>query len=222
MAMKNKTPESLTDLKKHIFSRTWLWMSHKPAWLKIVIGIIAVIVLLTAARFNFFGNTFYQYSRVLLPGHIPLVDPAIPVIPFSMKYEIEDQLGKRIGKLGDICYSGDQLTISFMAGIPCWVTVFGVDSKGIHPVFRTKLDPSLIEKEQNYPLSFTLDETLGNEIYYAIAAPESFRFQEEIEPFLRCVFPSGNSKGPSFSEYQLELPEKFTQNFIYFNHLSRQ
>ena len=46
--------------------------------------------------------------------------------------------------------------------------------------------------------------------------------QKEIEPHLKNVFPAGNSKGAAFSEYQIELPEKFTQKYIYFKHLSRQ
>lgn len=218
----NKTPESLADVKKNIFRNVWKWGSKKPRWVKMIFSIAAVILLLIAARLNFFGEPFHRYSKLVLPIYIPAVDPAVPVIPFSLRYEIEDLLGRRTGKLGDTCYHGDHLYISFKAGLSCWVSLFGVDSKGIYPVFRGKLAPSHIEKEQNYTLDFKLDETVGNEIYYAIAASESFSFQEEIEPHLRNVFPTGDSKGPVFWEYQIELPEKFTQKFIYFKHLSRQ
>jgi hypothetical protein len=83
------------------------------------------------------------------------------------------------------------------------------------------LDPSRIEKEQTYENNFDLDETVGDEVYYAIAALEEFRFDEEIRPHLKKMSSGENSKGPVFSEYQIELPEKFTQEQIYFTHRSR-
>lgn len=222
MSQKNKTPESLEDVKKHLFRNVWIWFSQKPRWVKIIFSIAGVVLLLIAARLNLFGEPFYCYSKLVLPIYISSVDPKTPVISLLLSYEIEDNFGRRTGKLGDTCYDGDHLYISFKSGLPCWVSVFGVDSKAIYPVFKEKLDPSFIENEQNYTLDFSLDKTAGNEVYYAIAASEPFSFQEEIEPHLMNVFPAGNSKGPAFSEYQLELPEKFTQEFIYFKHLSRQ
>ncbi len=222
MAQANKTPESLADVKKHIFRNVWIWLGQKPRWVKIIFSFAGVILLLIVARLNFLGEPFYRYSKLLLPASISAVDPTAPVIPLFLSYEIEDSFERRPGKLGDTSYDGDHLFISFKAGIQCWVSVFGVDSNGIHAVFRHKLDPSLIEKGQTYTPDFELDKTVGNEIYYAIAASEPFNFHHEIEPHLKNVFGEGNSKGPSFSEYQLRLPEKFTQKFIYFKHLSRQ
>jgi len=220
MTQKDKTPESFEDVKRHLFKKGWIWLALKPVWIKSLVILSLLLLIFAGARLNFFGTTLYRYSKLLTSFEIPVVDPDKPVIPLSLNYEIEDGLGRHIGKLGGTCFSKNHLYISFKVGISCWITVFGVDSKGIFPIFRNKLDPSYIDKEKDYILDFKLDETEGNEIYYAITALERFSYQKDIEMNLKKVFHSGSSKGAAFSKYQIELPEKFTQKFIYFRHLS--
>jgi hypothetical protein len=146
-----------------------------------------------------------------------------PVVPLILSYDIEDERGRRTGKLDDTCYSGNRIYISFKAGIPSWITVFGVDIKGEpFPVYKRKLAPSFITADKLYIVHFQLDETTGKEVYYAIAASEEFDFDADIRPMVDKVFPKIGSKGLVFSEYQIELPEKFTQEFVYFNHLPKK
>ena len=178
-----------------------------------------LLLLFTGARLSFFGEPYDRYAKLILPAKIPRFDPDIPVIALSFRYDIEDNMGRRTGKLGEAVYSGDRIYLSVKAGSNCWLSVFGVDAKGVHPVFREKFEPSFIEKGE-HSLDFSLDEAVGNEVYYAIAASKAFSFEEDIQPNLQRVFPEGNSKGPKFSEFRLELPEQYTQNLIYFYHAS--
>ncbi len=217
--MKKQNPESLEDVKKSVFKKTWNWLGKKSLRFKIALGLIAVIVLFALARINAFGEPFYLYARLILPVQISGIDPSQPVIPLSLNYEIENEYGRRGGKLGGAYDTGDHIFLSFRAGLSCWITVFGIDAKGIHNVFGDSLSPRLIEKDQTYTINFELDETVGVEIYYAIVASEKFNFEEEIKPHLENNFPEGHSKGPVFSNYELKLPSKFVQGHIYFNHL---
>lgn len=218
----NKPPESVDDVRKIAFRKTWKWFSKQSIGIKILFVILLILILLVIARLNFFGEPYYSYSRLIIPIEVPGVDPERTIVPLSLHFEIEDRMGRRTGKLGDNYYSGDHIYLSFNTGSPSWVTVFCVDSKGIQPVFRQKFSPSKVERDKTYTLEFELDDTLGREFYYAIAASKKFDFEREIRVQLKEIFPEGNSKGPLFSEYSLELGSEFTQKLIHFNHLSRQ
>ena len=223
MDQENQTPGSLKELKQHFFKKIWNWIIVKSAGYKIAFGVGCIILLVVAARLNFFGEPYFKYARLIIPMHIPCVDEEAPSIPLILSYEIEDKRGRRTGKLGDTCYSGDRIYISLKAGEPSWITVFGVDSKRKpFPIHKQKLNPDFMVADKYYTYHFTLDHTIGSEVYYAIAAPEEFNFEENIRPSLDDVFSKIGSKGPVFSEYQLELPDKFTQEFIYFRHLSQK
>ena len=68
-------------------------------------------------------------------------------------------------------YSGDIVFLSFKSNSDCWVSVFGVDSKRIFPLWKKKFSPEKIEKNSDYSVQpFKLDETIGNEIYYIVAS----------------------------------------------------
>lgn len=221
MAKKNTAPESPTDVGKQLFKRAWQWWAGRPWWAKILASLAIIIVLFATSRLKFFGEPYYDYARLILPIHLPGVDEIKPAIGLSLAYEIEDSMGRRGGKLGETIYSGDRIYLSLEASHTCWLSVFGVDAKGIHPIFREKLSPSLIEKGLKYTLDFILDETVGNEVYYAVAAHEEFSFEEDIQPYLQRVFPQGHTKGPKFSEYQLSLPPQYAMSMIYFQHANR-
>jgi hypothetical protein len=136
--------------------------------------------------------------------------------------EIEGSKGRRTGVLGDNLYSGNHIFLSFKSNSDCWVSVFGVDSKGIFPLWNKKFSPEKIERNSDYFVeSFKLDETVGNEIYYIVASHKKFNFDKSIRPYLDKLFPQGNSKGPVYSKYQIALSDNFTQQHIYFNHLSQ-
>ncbi len=222
MVEDKRIPESIEDVKKQVFRGIWIWISKKSLGLKIVFCVLFVIILFSLSRINIFGEPYYGYSKLIFPVNITGVDPVHSVIPLSLSYEIQGHMGRRTGKLGDVCYDEDYIYLYFAAGKNCWVSVFCVDSKGIHPVFRKELSPNYVEKDETYTIDFELDETIGTEIYYAIAAYEKFSFEEDIKPYLDQVFSQGNSKGPAFSRYELKLPKMFTQKLIYFKHLARE
>lgn len=221
MTKRNNAPESPADVGKQFFKRIWLWLVGKPLSTKILVSFAVIVVFFALSRMKFWGEPYYSYAKLMLPVHLPGVDVVKPAIGLALGYEIEDNMGRRGGKLGATVYSGDRIYLSFEASHACWLSVFGVDAKGIHPIFREKLSPSLIEKELKYTLDFILDETIGNEVYYAIAAHEEFSFEKDIQPHLRRVFPQGHTKGPKFSEYQLSLPPQYVVSMIYFQHASR-
>lgn len=218
----DKAPSSVEDIKKHFFRKTWILIIKQPLYLKIIFCLAIAGLLVFSARLNFFGDPYYKYSKFIIPIRIPSVDPEQPAISLIYKYEIEDPKGRRTGVLGDNLYSGDRVFLSFKSNLDCWVSVFGVDSRRIFPLWRKNFTPEKIEKNIEYSVQpFELDETTGNEIYYLIASHKKFNFDKSIRPYLRKLFPQGSSKGAVFYKYQMELSDDFAQRFIYFNHLSR-
>jgi hypothetical protein len=213
-------PESIRDAKKHIFKKAWVWIGTKPLWLKAAIILIIACAMIFSARLNFFGEPYFKYSQLFIPWHLPGVDPVQPLISLLFSYEIKDASGrKREGKLGDVCYSKDRIYLSVRTDRKCYICIFGIDSKGIHPVLKKNgPSPIFIDRDKNYEIDFRLDDTTGLEIYYAIASHTRFDFDESINPYLKFVFHQGTSKGPQFSEFHLQLPDEFVQRFIYFQH----
>lgn len=218
------TPEQSPGTWKEISEKLTLPIKKWFLGLHWSAKIALIIVLpLTIARLGYGGEKSYHYSKLLIPCHITFIDGDRVAVPLIFSFTVEDDMGKRNGKLGATYYSGDRIDLSFSVGVASWLTVFCVDSKGIHKVFpKTSFDPLKVEKGHPYATSFSLDETVGTEIYYAIASDRQFNFQKDIEPKLKTLFPTGSAKGPVFSAYALKLSDDFTQQFIYFNHHSRQ
>jgi hypothetical protein len=219
--MGKRTPVSIADVKRQLFKKTWKWIVRRPIWARALLTLLILVILIGLARLELLGERAYRYARILLPGQVDMVDPAVVVVPLAMDFEVEDSMGRRPGKLGQTLLSGDRLHLTFSAGRMAWVTLFAVDSVGIHPVFQGRLAPSFVEQDRAYTLSFELDDTIGPEVYYLLASGEEFDFSHEVRPQLDLVFPEGRIKGPSFSPYELELPARFSQDMFFFEHAAR-
>ncbi len=215
-------PESLNDLKKIMFKRTWVWIRNKTLLNKVFIILFILFTLIICARINLLGHRYYILTKRLFNVHISGIDLEEPVISLYLNYHINDDMGKRIGRLGDITYSGDEISLSIKANRDCWVCIICLDEKGIYPIFHNQYDPSFVEGGILYEFKFNLDETVGIEIYYAIAAKDRFSYVLDIEPKIKSIFPEGQSKGPRFSEYMLDLSDKYTQRHIFFYHEAKE
>jgi len=215
-----KIPSSFKKLAEKIEKFFLKWFFQQKRWIQLVIAISILIFLLGLARSNFLGEQLYRLSKILIPLDIPWVDPPKPMIPLYFSYEIEDQINRRDGKLGGTCYTGDRIYLNYRTGIACWITLFGVDSKGVHPILQNKFNPIFIEKDKPYSEVFTLDNTSGYEVYYAVAAMDKFDFDKDIRPYIKPLNFQTGAKGPTLSEYQLNLSERFRHEYLYFNHLS--
>ena len=216
---KVKPPESLDEAIKRFFARVWILVTGGPFWRRILTALFIVVVILALARIRMLGDPAYRYAMALFPFQIAMVDEAEAAIPLAFSYEGASAMGiRRAGKLGETFQTGDTLYLSFSVGVPCWVTVFCIDGKGIQPVFGEGLNPVKVEKGVPYSVDFTLNDTLGTEIYYAVARGKKFAFEQDIKPHLSQRFPKLNSKGPAISQYDLKLPSDYRKKWIYFEH----
>jgi hypothetical protein len=216
---KRTGPHSLGDLKDLAFQASWGWLRRRSRTGKTAAGSVAVLALLAAARLGFVGDTALEVVRTAVPVRVPGIDPPDVTVTLTLSYEVEDHLGRRAGRIGDACCSGSHIFIRVQASDPVWLSVFGVDAKGIHPIFGNGLDPRYVEEQQAYVRDFWLDETLGQEIYYAVARKRKFSFERDIEPRLATVFPTGSSKGPLPSRLDVGLPVDYAQRSVYFTHV---
>jgi hypothetical protein len=206
---KQKTPKSIPEIKKRIFQSAWIWLCKQSIWLKILIAILIIFFLLVISRMNFIGEPWYRISGLI----IPLQKPALFL---NMDYTITDAHGTRAGKKNDLCHNGDYIDLSVSSSDECWLTLFCLDSKGIHPLFNNSLEPKLIRGEKFIQIKFNLDTTIGNEVYYAIAARKNFSFEKIVKPNLGKVNTGG--KGPDFGNYRLNLSRGFVSEYFGFKH----
>jgi hypothetical protein len=214
-----RTPDSAEDIQKHLFRRGWTWLQRQSRTAQLALALGFLIVLFTLARLQLLSERVQRISRILVPIEIPVLDPPQPFVPISLDYTVEDRVtGVREGRLGDTVVSGDRVDLELQVGGTAWVVLFGIDSKGTHPVFGDGFRPRLVERDSTYRQRITLDSTVGREVYYAIAAPRKFDFSDDILPHIRRIFPEGRVKGPAFSTYELRLPKGFNQDLIYFEH----
>jgi hypothetical protein len=221
MPLKPASPSSVEDVQKSFFRRGWTWFQLRSRITQTFLALGLVAALFILARLQLLSERAQRLSQILVPVDIPFLDPHQPVVPIDLRFTIEDRLtGIRQGRLGDVVASGERIGLEFEAGSAAWVTVFGIDSKGIHPIFGKDLNPRFVEKGEPYRREITLDSTVGPEVYYAIAAAREFDFSEDLRPHLKTLFPEGRIKGPRFSAYELRLPEKLSQDLIYFEHVA--
>lgn len=222
METENRTPESLEEAKKRVFARIWTRFVEGSLWVKLSLGLLAAIIVLVLARSHFLGDLGYRFSKVLFPFQISVVDEELAIIPLTFNYQVADaHMGKRDGKLGETLRTGDHLFLTFKVGIACWVNVFCIDEKGVQSVFGQGLNPHWVEKGEPYTLDFKLNDTLGREVYYAVANRNRFSFEKDIKPFLTHRFPNLNSKGPAISEFDIELPSNFRKKWFFFEHVGQ-
>lgn len=216
---KDDVPVSIDGLKKHYFKKLYTWFLKQRKATKVILIFLIVIIAFCLARTDILGKKLYTSSKLLCPISIPGIDVE-PIIPLSLDYEIENTTGKRVGKSGDKCFTGDNICISFKAGVDCWISVIGVDSKSAYPLFKKQFEPEKIYGDKSYQISFSLDSTNGTEVYYVIAGNTKFNYKKEVEPQIKFIREE-NSKGPSLSIFELNLEKNLSYQYFYFTHLTK-
>lgn len=123
------------------------------------------------------------------------------------------------GILGKTYFSGDNVSLEIKTNLDCYITLFCLDKKGIHGLFNNQLKPSLIRGgDEGETITFQLDDTMGNEAYFAIASHTFFDFDSEIKPKLLKILSEVGDKGPDFTKWIDLDNHKFFQKSIYFKH----
>lgn len=214
----NNTPDSFDAVKKHLFKWCYVWFFRQRIAVRIVFVVLLLFLGVIAARLDFLGNKLYTCSKLVIPVHISQIDCDEATIPIIFTYSIEDSTGIRNGKCDDRCHTGDKIHLNVKVGTDCWISVTGIDSKAIYPVFNKEFGPHKIMGNQEYPISFSLDSTSGKEGYYLIAGKNKYDYKKDIEPQFDAVRNS-ISKGPALSTFDLQLSKGLTYQYIYFNHL---
>jgi hypothetical protein len=206
---KQKAPESMEDVEKRVFRRAWLWLRRQPLWIKILLAILAGAYFIAFSRMDLIGETFYRLSTFI----IPLQKPALFL---TLDYSVQGAQGSRIGKKNDVCHNGDYISLCVIPSDSCWLTLFCIDSKGIHPLFNSGLEPQMIRGEKPLFVKFNLDTTIGNDVYCAIAARKNYSFEKTIKPNLDKS--NAGVKGPDFGDFRLNIPRGFFYEYFGFRH----
>jgi hypothetical protein len=207
---KQKAPESIDEIKHRIFRYGWALLDKQPRYLKMVWTLFAIVLFIIAARMSFLGEPLHYLSTYIIPS------PPV-LLSLSLDYTIQGTDGEsRSGKRNDICHSGDIIFLTIKPEIDCWLMLFCIDSKGIHQIPNIPLEFQRVKAAMPINTSFYLDTTIGNEVYYALAARKYFNFIKTIQPFL---FKSNASiKGPDPGPYSLNLPRGIVCDYINFRH----
>ena len=181
------------SLKKYLFSNWRIvvvsslfnWFKRQYIGIKIILVFAFFILLLFISRFNLFGNLCYKFSKSIIPFEIPLIDTPKLQLLVEFNFEVLGSMGKIQGKLGRTYYTGDQLYLEIKTNLNCWLTVFCIDANGIKKVEPWNFDPFFVKENQLNRTFFILDNTVGNEIYYAIASLKKFNFKKDIKRLYR-------------------------------------
>ena len=219
MNTKDKQPRTIDGIKERSIQRIWSWFSGLSPAKKVLTVLVCLLIVFGLARLNLLGATGHRVTKVLAPWDLPWLDPQEPVVPLWLTFEVEAQQSRRAGKLGSPLQTGDSIVLTFRTGTQAWLTVFGIDRQGVHPVFGEGLEPVLVEAEKAYAREFHLDDTVGLEVYYAVAATHRFDFESVIRPHLASVVSNNLGKGPATSPLDLDLPAGLSAKHIHFQHV---
>jgi hypothetical protein len=150
------------------------------------------------------------------------INDSIGLTPERIAINFNFHVNNMQGIIGKTYYSGDNVSLIFSTNVDCYMTVFCIDKKNIIGLFNKKLEPQkILGGDNNETISFELDDTDGEEVYYAIASHNSFKFEKDIKPKLEKEISGLGSKGPDLVK-NIELDEnKFFQKSIYFKHKTR-
>jgi hypothetical protein len=200
----NRSKKSSRELFQSLIER-------RGALPKIAAGALIIILIIIGVQFR------------------PLTQKSRPAIQLLLSYIVKNSDGTREGKLGDLCLSGDHIVLSVSADTNCWLMVFYVSIKEIpEAIFPEKLEPVTVSGGTKYFADFLLNDVPGHEQYYAVASHERFTFDELIPHLdtlrdnLKHFDPEGSAKGPLNTPCNLNLPEGFSSDAIYFNHVKRK
>jgi hypothetical protein len=210
-------PKSTQEVRERLFQRLWRWLEMRSRAQRFSIMLGISIVLAVLGRANMLGDTTYRICRIVLPLRIDRIDGRIATPALFLDYVITTDTESRPGRLNDVCLSGETITLSVTASQPCWIAIWGVDRKGLHPLMGAS-EPVLIKDGVRYEDSFLLDDTEGLEVYYAIGSQFPFRPDQVRQVLVRAQADLDSYKGPA-GALQLQLPKEFSHTMIFFRHL---
>lgn len=197
----NRSKKSSRELFQSLIER-------RGALPKIAAGALIIILIIIGVQFR------------------PLTQKSRPAIQLLLSYIVKNSDGTREGKLGDLCLSGDHIVLSVSADTNCWLMVFYISIKEVpEAIFPEELEPRMVSGGSNYYSDFFLNDVPGQELYYAVASHDKFTFNELIPQLdtlrdrLKHFDPDGNAKGPVSTPCNLNLPDRFSSDVIYFNHV---
>lgn len=183
---------------------------------RLVLVAVIFVLLFVGARLEFFGERPSKLTHRLI-DYLPLLDAPPTAMIGQMAFFVNRGGSLEAGKLGEVYFPGDHLNLELTINQPGWVTVFAVDTVGVHAVFPdpANLGPGYLEpQEQGFRVGFELDDTRGEEVYFMVMRKSEFAF-DDILSTVESIDRSDLTRGPGF-KWTLELPEGFTQSSVHF------
>lgn len=218
---RSSTPSGATDTSLPGIALGLLRAILRHGWPATVAAVLLVLILgFAGARLNFFGTSAYNLAKALLPFPLETVDGPTPVIPVKTRYELIRLSGPVPLVRAAPCQDGDTVRISFETGADAWVSVFGIDHKKPYGLFQNSVEPNRVVAGKEYTVQFKLDDAIGEEKFYVIAAADRFTFAETIMPML-TVSERKHDKGAESDVYRLALPPEFAQDGNHCIHIKR-
>ena len=215
----NKSSINNSNIKERFFNMLINYFVKLSVIGRVIVIIIVFCISFTFARKDYLGKDAYKISHILIPFNLPFIDPALPDILLNFTFEVENEFGREKGKNGETYFSGNNIYLSINSNRKCWLCLFCIDAKGIYGLKNGSTEVFLFDpNDYPYQFEFLLDETIGSEIYLAVASHQKFDFGKDIKPKINNVFPELNSKGPVFFRQNLSFGDAFYQSIIHINH----
>jgi hypothetical protein len=197
---KNNAPTSFKELFAIVFKNIFLWISIRHWTIKLLSFLFIVISIFLLARFNILGDKLYNLTVLILGTKVPPEN----IIHLNFGFEIQSQLGVKIGINGQKIYKNEKVSILLNSASDCFVTAFLIDSPRVIKLLDNSLKSLKITGDKKY--TFTLDNKINSLRIngYAIASKKAFNLSKAV------------SKSIKYKPFSIELSEKFIQKEISF------
>ncbi|MBK9506337.1 MAG: hypothetical protein WBP31_03180 [Chitinophagales bacterium] len=200
----------------HFFRRLARWFSSLKKWQKIVSIILSFLILLIfvffAGTFGYFGSKFQKMCNNIFYIKMIECDQNIH-IPVTMEMRVNGEIE---GGSDIICKSGDTIEFEINTITNVYFCLVGIDVNGIEYILPSSQDLLYNKFEKPIIATFILDNTEGNEVYYAIASPCRLKYKKDILSKLEPV--QKGMKGIANSPFDLYNTE-FFYYYINFKHV---
>lgn len=199
----------IDDLK-----RVASWSAEHPR-IASALGLLLVAGTGVVAWSGFLGERPERIAT-WLAGPSPLAGAdAAPSV--TMELLIQDSDGReRTFVEGMPCRSGETIQVHISSADAAHVLVFGWDGSDAYPFTEATLAPQY-RRAGEFRDAVTLDDRIGSETVYVIAAASPFSFADDIRP--RLVHGEDSGKGGMATHPRLGLPARFAIDAASCRHL---
>ncbi len=212
-------PEALKQEIDRIVSSILSGIKNAPPLIKYPAIVVVAVIVLIAFRLGLAGESVQGLTQRILPWDIPFIDE--PKVQTTLAFQVTRTVdgAERAVLVGEICQSGELLTIRTTPSQKTWLVLFGMDSKsGAYSISDKAYQAHLYEGAKPISFSVKLDKNVGIEAFIALTSTNPFQLTEDLLRIAHKELYAEGSKGIIPDHFAFKFGDKIDSWPFYCQH----